>query len=273
VGAHNGQIIVRDDSYGPAPLAYSAALTGTGSAIPVVTTIPPTVTTTPTATTAPPVPLSLTIDPPVVDFDPTTVGAAAPTEIARVRNNGTTPNTVSTVSIGGANAADFDIVGTNCPGATLAPGATCDVELEFEPGDSGDRTAELDATGGGGSSASATLRGSALYAPTLEASPPVVAGGQVTTLIGDGFPPSTSIELTWALVPATFTVTSDASGSFRHPVLVMAHSLLGPQLVSATAQPGVFEQVDADLLVVAGTVQPQATANLVQLATNHVSRG
>ncbi|MGH9134024.1 MAG: choice-of-anchor D domain-containing protein, partial [Ilumatobacteraceae bacterium] len=270
VGAANGQLTVRDDTYPPVPLAYSGGLTGSGSAIPVVTTIPTTI---PTDTTGPPVPLSLTIDPPAIIFDPQTVGIAAPTQTAQVRNNGTTANTVNTVAIEGANAGDFSIVSTDCPGAALAPGGTCDVELGFTPTDAGDRVGQLVANGDGGSSASATLTGPAVYVPTLEAFPAVVSPGQVTTLIGDDFPPSTAIQLVWEVTPDVFSVTTDGLGSFKLPVLILGHPLLGPRIVSAVAQPGVFGQVDADLLIVAGTVQPQSTAGLVQFVTNHVSRG
>jgi hypothetical protein len=213
------------------------------------------------------------IDPAAVAFDAQTVGVSSPTQTARVRNTGTGPNTVSGVSIGGANAADFAIVSTNCAGAALGPGATCDVELGFTPTDAGARVAQLTATGQGGSSAAAALTGASLYAPTLEAFPPVAAPGQVTTLIGDAFPPSTPIQLVWEAGPEVFSVTSDAAGSFKLPVLILVNTLLGPRIVSAVAQPGLFEQVDTDLLIVAGTIQPQGTGGFVQLVTNHVSRG
>jgi hypothetical protein len=117
------------------------------------------------------------------------------------------------------------------------------------------------------------LTSAALFVPTLEAFPPVASPGQVTTLIGDGFPPSTAIELVWGVGPDVFPVTSDAAGSFKLPVLILGNTLLGPRVVSAVAQPGVFDQVDTDLLIVPGTIQPQATAAFVPLLTNHVSRG
>ncbi|HWM20061.1 MAG TPA: choice-of-anchor D domain-containing protein [Ilumatobacteraceae bacterium] len=265
-----GQLTVRDDSYAPVPLAYSAALRGTGSAVAVTTTLP--VATTTTAPTVP-TPFSLAIEPAAIAFEAQTVGVASPTQAAQVRNTGTGSNTVGTVSVGGTNAADFAVVSTNCVGAALAPGATCDVELGFTPTDAGARTAQLTATGQGGSSAAATLTGDALYAPTLEAFPPVAAPGQVTTLIGDGFPPSTPIEMVWEAGPEVFSITSDATGSFKLPVLILVNTLLGPRIVSAVAQPGRFDQVDTDLLIVAGTIQPQGTGGFVQLVTNHVSRG
>jgi hypothetical protein len=56
-------------------------------------------------------------------------------------------------------------------------------------------------------------------------------------------------------------------------VLILGNSLLGPRIVSAVAQPDVFDQVDTDLLIVPGTVQPQASVGLIQFLTNHVSRG
>ena len=92
-------------------------------------------------------------------------------------------------------------------------------------------------------------------------------------MIGDGFPPSAAIQLVWDADSQVFPVTSDAAGSFKLPVLILHHTLLGPRVVSAVAQPGVFEQVDTDLLIVPGTVRPQASVGLVQLVTNHVSRG
>ena len=92
-------------------------------------------------------------------------------------------------------------------------------------------------------------------------------------MIGEGFPPSTAIQLVWDVDSQVFAVTSDATGSFKLPVLIFGHTLLGPRIVSAVAQPGVFEQVDTDLLIVPGTVRPQARVGLVQLVTNHVSRG
>ena len=70
-----------------------------------------------------------------------------------------------------------------------------------------------------------------------------------------------------------FAITSDAAGSFKLPVLILVNTLLGPRIVSAVAQPGVFEQVDTDLLIVAGTIQPQGTGGFVQLVTNHVLAG
>ena len=273
VGATNAQLTVRDDTYASVPLAYSGALSGTGTQVEVTTTLPPVVVATTTTQPSTPVPFTLTIEPAAVAFAQQTVGVASSTQPAVVRNAGTSANTVAAVSIGGDNAADFSVVSTNCVGAALAPNATCDVELGFTPTAAGARAAQLTATGQGGSSATATLTGAGLFAPTLEAFPPVATPGQVTTLIGDGFPPSTAVQLGWDANAQTFSVTSDAVGSFKLPVLILGNTSLGPRIVSAVAQPGLFEQVDTDLLIVPGTVQPQASVGLVQFITNHVSRG
>jgi hypothetical protein len=255
------------------PLAYSGALRGIGSQVAVTTTLPPLVVATTTTPPSTPVPFSLTIEPAAVAFAQQTVGVASSIQPAVVRNTGTSANTMAAVSIGGANAVDFSVVSTDCVGAALAPNATCDVELGFTPTAAGASAAQLTATGQGGSSATAALTGSGLFAPTLEAFPPVAAPGQVTTLIGDGFPPSTPIQIVWEVGPEVFSVTSDAAGSFKLPVLILVNTLLGPRIVSAVAQPDLFEPVDTDLLIVAGTIQPQGTGGFVQLVTNHVSRG
>ena len=211
----NGQLTVRDDTYAPVPLAYSGTLRGSGSVVAVTTTLPPAVTTTTAPST--PTPFALAVEPAALAFPGQTVGVAAATQMAQVRNTGTGPNTVSGVSLGGSNAADFAVVSTNCAGAVLAPNATCDVEVGFTPTDAGVRVAQLTATGQGSSSASATLTGDALYAPTLEAFPPVAAPGQVTTLIGEGFPPATPIQLVWDVDSQVFAITSDGLGSFKLP--------------------------------------------------------
>ncbi len=110
----NGQLTVRDDTYAPVPLAYSGALRGTGSAVAVTTTLPP---------SSPPRPPPRHRSRRRSRWRSTQrrsrsrrrrSGSPSATQMAQVRNTGTGSNTVSAVSIGGTNAADFAIVSTNC---------------------------------------------------------------------------------------------------------------------------------------------------------------
>jgi hypothetical protein len=47
-------------------------------------------------------------------------------------------------SIGGPNAGDFTIAGDGCSGQTLAPGASCTIQVQFAPSGLGARSAALD---------------------------------------------------------------------------------------------------------------------------------
>ena len=113
----NGQLTVRDDTYharsaGVHRSAPGQRVGGRGDddapARPSPRRRPP----------APsiPTPFALAFDPAALAFPGQTVGVSAATQMARVRNAGTGSNTVSAVSLGGTNAADFAIVSTNCGG-------------------------------------------------------------------------------------------------------------------------------------------------------------
>ena len=195
-----GQLTVRDDTYAPVPLAYSGALRGSGSAVAVTTTLPPAVTT----TTAP-------STPDAVRAGDRTGGDRVPGADGRGRRGH--PDGAGAQHRHGPQHGERGVDRRHQRGRLRRrarrtasarrsrPSATCDVEVGFTPTDAGVRAAQLTATGQGGSSASATLTGAALYVPTLEAFPPVAAPGQVTTLIGEGFPPSTPIQMVWEAVP------------------------------------------------------------------------
>jgi ABC-2 type transport system ATP-binding protein len=57
------------------------------------------------------------------------------------------PVTVGALTIGGTNKADFTRSADACGNATLAPGASCTVDITFRPAAAGTRTAALQVTG------------------------------------------------------------------------------------------------------------------------------
>ena len=88
-------------------------------------------------------------------------------------------------------------------------------------------------------------------------SPAVVRGGGVTVANGSGFPAATNLTLTLGNA-APVGVTTDAGGNVHLAVVVRSGERPGPTRLVAAAQPGLFDQVAAPLLVVLGTYQPQS---------------
>jgi hypothetical protein len=72
------------------------------------------------------------------------VGTTAATMTAVVRNTGNAPLRLTDAALSGVQAGDFAIIANACNGATLAPNATCAIDVQFTPTATGVRTASLD---------------------------------------------------------------------------------------------------------------------------------
>ncbi len=105
------------------------------------------------------------------------------------------------------------------------------------------------------------------FQPSVALDPPIGPPGFVSTVVGSGFPASSTIVvLNWQLPnlpsPLPAAIKTDASGAFRYPILVMYHDLLGPRLLQAiVANPngdraGSAIEADAPFLVTPGRSQP-----------------
>ena len=83
-------------------------------------------------------------DPTAVDYGSVPLRDSATSPIT-VRNEGIDPVTVNTLSIAGAQAADFAVDGSTdgCTGRVLAAGSSCTVRVTFSPSAVGDRAARL----------------------------------------------------------------------------------------------------------------------------------
>ena len=75
-------------------------------------------------------------------------------------NSGGGPTGPLTLTLTGANAAQFQSFGNTCFGASLAAGGSCIVQLLFAPTLSGSLSASLNVSATPGGSASSTLTGS-----------------------------------------------------------------------------------------------------------------
>jgi uncharacterized repeat protein (TIGR03803 family) len=72
------------------------------------------------------------LSPPSLTFGPQQLGTSSTAQTETVTNTGTANLTISTVTIGGANASDFLETDT-CTGATLTPNGTCSISVTFAP--------------------------------------------------------------------------------------------------------------------------------------------
>ncbi|MGE0547777.1 MAG: choice-of-anchor D domain-containing protein [Kofleriaceae bacterium] len=97
-----------------------------------------------------------------------------------ITNNGQQATGHLTVSVSGAAAGDFvlDTQATTCSGLALAPGASCDIVIVFQPTASGERTATLMITSDPGGTISIALSGTAVM-PDLHFVPTSVSFNQI----------------------------------------------------------------------------------------------
>ncbi len=115
VGALAAKLTLTDNAAGS---PQTVTLTGSGVAIP-----------------------SLTFSPSSVSFAATAVGAVAPYQSVTVTNPGSTPVTIESIGISGADSADFAVLST-C-GASLGANASCTIYVDFAPKTAGALTASV----------------------------------------------------------------------------------------------------------------------------------
>jgi hypothetical protein len=110
---------------------------------------------------------------PGLDFAGVPLGSAGPTRPLEIRNEGAAPLALgTTASVTGAAAADYEVAGDACSGATLAAGRACAVQIRFRPGARGPRAAQLLIAGGGADPRSFGLTGTGLAVPGPAAGAP-----------------------------------------------------------------------------------------------------
>jgi hypothetical protein len=139
-GSRSGAVTITDNATGS---PQSVPLSGTG------------VTPTPAANVSP---SSLT-------FANQNVGTPSSAQTITVQNTGTADLTISSITISGTNASDF--AQTNNCGTSLAPNASCAINVTFTPGAAGSRSASVTITDNAtGSPQSVTLSGTGVTSGT-----------------------------------------------------------------------------------------------------------
>jgi outer membrane protein assembly factor BamB len=92
-----------------------------------------------------------------VNFGSVRLGAATSSYRITITNQTTTAQTISNVSIGGGDTADFTVSSSDC--GALASGSSCQITLQFQPGATGGRTAQAVVSVQGGPAVTIDLTG------------------------------------------------------------------------------------------------------------------
>ena len=146
LGAKTGSITISDNAAGS---PHRVTLTGTG-----IAAAAPAITLTPTTGLA---------------FGNQTVGIASAAQTVTIKNSGTANLVLTTLAVGGANAADYNKSGTCTNGGTVVPNATCTIVVSFTPSAIGARTASVAITSNA-AAASIALSGTGVVSPTPQVS-------------------------------------------------------------------------------------------------------
>jgi hypothetical protein len=89
---------------------------------------------------------SVALSVPGVSFDGQITGTVSPPLAETVTNTGSGDLTISAVTIGGTNAADFSKSSDTCTGATVAATDSCTISIMFSPSQTGSRIATISIT-------------------------------------------------------------------------------------------------------------------------------
>jgi hypothetical protein len=158
------------------------------------------------------------------NFGTVTTGASSAAATFTLANAGTAALSISSVSLGGANASSF-VLGANTCGASLAAGASCTIAVSFTPQTAGNASAALNVVDAVGTQTAAlTGNGASPAAPLAALTPATADFGSVTvgtssagsafTLAnaGNATLPVTSVSL-GGTNTANFSITANTCGS------------------------------------------------------------
>ncbi|WBQ06503.1 choice-of-anchor D domain-containing protein [Kribbella sp. CA-293567] len=203
----------------------------------------------------------LTVTPDPVDFggsSPALVTLAPRT--VQVRNTSNVPITITATDVLAGprfTAGDFTVGQSECRGLALAPGATCSIELEATPQNSGSRTGVLSITTGDPVYSRLVVLKSTAAQATMQVSPGVVRINRVMTVTGQNFPPNRAVSLTLT-TPGTrlaLNTLTKADGSLSAAVLAFPQTSTGTWPLIAVVG-GTAVRAQAPVLVVPGSYQP-----------------
>lgn len=157
-------------------------------------------------------PGAVILTPTKVDFSDTTVGGSSAALSVTLANAGATPLSISNLGSTGSNSSDF-IVNDNCPRSpsTLAVGASCRIDITFEPAQAGLRNADLSISdSASGSPHIAPLSGNGVSGPACIFCDDFQDGNLTSPLW-------TAKGAVWGVVSGNATVTSTKKSTLTSP--------------------------------------------------------
>ncbi|MBA3464837.1 MAG: choice-of-anchor D domain-containing protein, partial [Deltaproteobacteria bacterium] len=194
---------------------------------------------------------ALAISPPSRGFGSVTVGSMSPAQTFTVTNLGGQVSGVPAATLTGAGAAQFATAGNTCT-ATLAPGASCTVQVRFAPTASGAASAALSITATPGGTVTAALAGDGasaggiVFVPSNTTFPATAVGDtsavQTLTVLNTGSSPTSAISVSSsaAEISTTNSCSTLAPGATCTISVTFAPSATGARTgtITATAATG-----------------------------------
>jgi hypothetical protein len=142
---------------------------------------------------------SITVDPTSVDFGAEKVGTVSAPETITIGNEGSAALQVSSISLAGLDAADFDLDPASCATASIPVGGECELMVAFEPAAAGASQAEVViASDDAGGPAAVSLAGSGIE-PGISIAPAALQFADQ------------AVETESEFVPFTFQIQGDAA--------------------------------------------------------------
>jgi hypothetical protein len=120
---------------------------------------------------------AVSISPSSLSFDKQLVGTPSAAQTVTVTNSGTATLDISTMSLAGANAADFAKTVDGCSGMSVASSGTCSVSVTFTPSTTGSRSATLTLTDSAADSPQTVSLSGTGVAPAVSISPSSLSFG------------------------------------------------------------------------------------------------
>jgi regulation of enolase protein 1 (concanavalin A-like superfamily) len=126
---------------------------------------------------------AVTISPSSRAFPSAYVGSSTSASPFSIVNSGTAPLAVHEIRVGGTHPADWELTADGCSGATVAPAASCTIQVSFRPTASGRRTGSVSvATNAPGGPHAAAMNGDGVLQPAP--TPPIIPTPWSTRDIG-----------------------------------------------------------------------------------------
>lgn len=192
---------------------------------------------------------ALRIDPPGADLGTVVVGEPSVEFAFDLSNIAFAPTEITSFSITGTHADDFEFTSNNCAFRPLNPRASCSLGVTFTPSDAGRRTALVELTTRDDQYTTMILAGDGEYAPELEIATDSVDAGRDFTATGSQYPPNTEVTIVFGDgADSSVTTTTDENGDFAVIVPVESDERGGDRTVVVQSASGAAASAPVEVI-------------------------